>query len=291
VYAEYNFYGGIYSGDQLLSSVFAIDADHADSDLVYTDLDYSTYLFCLEFISIEEMRLTEHYFKRLSAQSNLRQVILCNCDFDSKWLTHLSKCRKLAVVELKFNGSPLQWNVIKSLEKNNNIEMITLENVGITDEDVAVLNRLTDLYFLDLRSCVFQTDKTAESFYEFIEKRAGNLRRVDLTNIPDIELHIQAIIDKPKLHTISITSNNITDELIGKIKMPIGHRKQIKITSNSISDEGLMQIQLEPKIILDLVDTTITEEGIKNFSKANPFVTSEFLNEGNGSFVKLYRNR
>ncbi|MDR1291536.1 MAG: hypothetical protein LBK06_10080, partial [Planctomycetaceae bacterium] len=135
---------------------------------------------------------------------------------------------------------------------------------------------LTKLNCLTLRSCTFQTDKTAESFYEFIEKRAVNLRTANLINIPDIELHIQAIIDKPDLEIISMESNNITDELLSGFKMSVRYYKVVEIKSNSISDNGLMQIQLEPKTKVRLVDTKITEDGLKKFLQANPYVTGQF---------------
>ncbi|MDR1054236.1 MAG: hypothetical protein LBL39_08670, partial [Planctomycetaceae bacterium] len=92
------------------------------------------------------------------------------------------------------------------------------------------------------------------------------------------------------LDKISIASNNITDELISNIRMPImpvGHNRQIIIKSNSISDDGLMHIRLEPRTILRLTDTTITEEGLKNFLQANPSLTGQFNTEN--SIVELYR--
>jgi hypothetical protein len=69
--------------------------------------------------------------------------------------------------------------------------------------------------------------------------------------------------------------------------MPVGHNRQIIIKSNSISDDGLMHIRLEPRTILRLTDTTITEEGLKNFLQANPSLTGQFNTEN--SIVELYR--
>jgi hypothetical protein len=288
VIAEYNLQGGGMYSKNKLSSLFYISAEHTDS--AYRDLKYSTYLFGLESVSIHDMKLTEKYFKRISAHNDLRHLSLHQCDFDIKWLTYLAKCRRLFTVDLEFNSDRLQWNVIKSLEKNDRLQEISLRNAGITNEDMIVLDRLSDLECLGLYSCEFSNDKTEEKFYEFIEKRADNLVLAVLANIPNIERHIQAIIDKPELDKISIASNNITDELISNIRMPImpvGHNRQIIIKSNSISDDGLMHIRLEPRTILRLTDTTITEEGLKNFLQANPSLTGQFNTEN--SIVELYR--
>ncbi|MDR1291734.1 MAG: hypothetical protein LBK06_11095, partial [Planctomycetaceae bacterium] len=137
VRAEYNLQGGGKYSKNKLSSLFSIAADHAES--AYSDLKYSTYLFGLESISINEMKLTEKYFKRLSAQGDFRHLSLHQCEFDSEWLTHLSKCRRLFTVDLEFSRDRLQWHVIKSLEKNNRLQELSLNCVGITNEEVIVL--------------------------------------------------------------------------------------------------------------------------------------------------------
>jgi hypothetical protein len=174
------------------------------------------------------------------------------------------------------------------------LQELSLNCVGITNEEVIVLDRLNDLECLGLYSCEFRDDKTEEKFYEFIENRADNLRLAVLANIPNIELHIQAIIDKPELDRISIASDNITDELISNIRMPImpvGHNRQLIIKSNSISNDGLMHIRLEPRTILRLTDTKITEEGLKKFLQANPSLTGQFnfVPNTENSIVEIYR--
>jgi hypothetical protein len=223
------------------------------------------------------MKLTERYFKQLSAQSNLRSIILENCDFESSWLLYLSKCKRLHSIALIFKSCSPQSNIIRSLEKNTVLRELTLEQSEITDEDIMVLEKLIDLEKLALSSCTFQTNQGIECFYEFIEMRAINLKKL-LLDTPDIEKHIQAIIDKPTLDLIFIVSDKITNEIISNIKMPIGHKKRIVIKSNSISDVGLMQIQLTPDIELCLYESTITEEGLKKFLSLNPSIIGKYNN-------------
>jgi hypothetical protein len=78
VYIQYSF-DPTYN-KPLISSVFIVEPGHTATD---STLEYSTYLFSLDHICICNMKLSEQYFRRLSAQFNLRSIILENCDFDN----------------------------------------------------------------------------------------------------------------------------------------------------------------------------------------------------------------
>jgi hypothetical protein len=269
IYAQYHFADSASNEKRMTSSCRIRSA-------TYQDLLDATYLFGLEHICITEMKLTEKYFQRLSVHSNMEYVILGNCDFESDWLKYFSHYKKLHSLELRLKNNPQQWNLIKPFEKNTALCRITLVRSGITDEDIIVLDKLINLQEFILVSCVFQTSQTTERFYEFIEKRANNLKIIILSDIPNLEKHVQAIIDKPTCSTIRIESDKISDEVLNNIKMPVGHKKKIIIQSNAISDYGLMHVQLEPGIKLCLDCPKITKEGFEKFLQLNTSVLGIF---------------
>jgi hypothetical protein len=224
------------------------------------------------------MQLTEQFFLSTARHKKLDHLSLRGCQFESHWLSHLSACKNIGsifILNYKNNISP-QRNIIRSIEKNQELNHLVLMNVEITEDDIISLNKLTNLSNLVLSSCTFQTNQTAEELCDFVVNKAVNLLGMRLVGVPTTEKYLQAIIDKPILQNIHIENNAITDEIISNIKIPPGQMKDITIKSNSISDAGLLKIHIEPNIFLTLEDTTITEATWNNFLQANPMIEDCF---------------
>jgi hypothetical protein len=273
--SEYNFEKDS-NGNFRFYSTFWIDLPHSIS--ASRDLSYSAYLFRLEYISISDMQLTEQFFLSTSRHKKLEHLYLNGCQFESHWLSHLSACKNIGsifVLNCKSNISP-QRNIIRSIEKNQELNHLVLMNVEITEDDIISLNKLTNLSNLVLSSCTFQTNQTAEELCDFVVNKAVNMLGIRLVGVPATEKYLQAIIDKPTLDNVHIENNSITDEIISNIKIPTGQMKDITIKSNSISDVGLLKIHIEPNIFLTLEDTTITETAWNNFLQANPTIEDCF---------------
>jgi hypothetical protein len=159
-------------------------------------------------------------------------------------------------------------------------------NVEITDDDVTSLKKLTNLAIFVLSACTFQTNRTAEEIcYFVVNSKLVNVRLID---VPNTEMYLQAIIDKPTLQNIYIKNNAITDEIIGNINLSARQRKNITINSNSISNAGLMKIKMKPNMFLILENTTITETDWNNFLLANPMIEDYFYQKDKVSIRYKY---
>ncbi len=195
--------------------------------------------------------------KHLSSLKKLEMLRLFHGHYTGKGLEAIKDLVHLKALVLSTNRK-IGDEGLRHLKKLQNIERLSLQNIGITDEGMQHVAKLKNLTHLDLTYSSISGEGITH--LKGLKLKALNLK----TNNIDNEA-LKVVGSFSDLEFLSLAGTKVTDKGLAHLA-GLKKLKSIDLGFNKINGSGLVHLKDCPLTLLNLYNCALTDEGIKPFA-------------------------